>query len=70
MKDSDNTVELFIDCMEVLNHITNRTYWSKQEGKEYKSYTLASNIGKGIEYVRNLISPILIQVWEAIKLMV
>lgn len=43
------TIDLFKDCVEVLNQITNRTYWCYQEGKESKTYTLASKVDKEIK---------------------
>lgn len=37
-------IELLNDCLEVLNQIPNRAYWSKLSDKESKTYTLASLI--------------------------
>ncbi|QEN03332.1 hypothetical protein EW093_00960 [Thiospirochaeta perfilievii] len=44
-----DSIDLFKDCLEVLNQITNRKYWSYQEGKESKTYNLAIKVDKEIK---------------------
>ena len=48
----DVTIDLLADCLEVLNQITNRSYWSHGEQKESITYTLASKVDKEISRLK------------------
>lgn len=47
----EHMIDLLKDCLEVLNQIPNRSYWSQQEGTESKTYDLAGKIEKELKYL-------------------
>lgn len=49
-----STILLLKDCLEVLNRIPNRSYWSHMENRESKTYSLANKVEKEIDRLRSL----------------
>lgn len=45
----NETIDVLVDCLEVLNQISNRKYWSKKEGGYLKTYSLAVEVDNQIK---------------------
>lgn len=43
-RDENINIDLLKDCLSVLNQVTNQKYWSYQECKESRTYTLTSKV--------------------------